>query len=196
MGKGTSGLRHAEIERESGEAKVYVNLGLDAGTKQNVQTGHPFLDRMLEILADHACINLGISCECERDPDGFLTAREVGFAVGAAIRQALGANPPVRRYGSIHMCSDDALVLVALDLCGKGGLTWAFELPDESVAGVTASAVFELFRTLTLSSGMTLHVHTVAGSRAHPLCDALFRGFGAALGSACRATDRKSNKVD
>ncbi len=190
MAKGTSGLRHAEIERESDEAKVYIHLGLDAGTKQNVQTGHAFLDRMLEKLADHAGINLGVSCECDRDPDGFIAAREIGFGLGSAIRQALGANPPVQRYGSIHMCSDDALVLIALDLCGKGGLI-ASGLPAGPVGGISIDAVKEFFRALSIGGGLTLHIHPVSGDGSHQICDAIFRGFGVAFSAASRPSDRK-----
>ncbi|MBX3114994.1 MAG: imidazoleglycerol-phosphate dehydratase HisB [Fimbriimonadaceae bacterium] len=190
MSKASSSVRHAEVERNTKETKVYVNLGFDAGTKQDISTGLGFFDHMLHQFGFHGQLNLGVNCEGDTHVDDHHTVEDVGITLGIAIRQALeGAS--IKRYASIHVPMDDALVLVALDISGRGYLGWNIEFTREKIGDLSTECISEFFKSLAHHAGITLHIHKIAGENNHHICEAAFKGLGIALNMAASPSDRK-----
>src|SRR5947209_10445854 len=50
--------RTGEVHRQTGETDVRVRLDLDGGGEAEVETGVPFLDHMLTLVARHGRVNL------------------------------------------------------------------------------------------------------------------------------------------
>lgn len=190
MSKSVPSVRYAEVDRETAETTIHAVLDLDGGERQDIGTGLGFFDHMLHQLAFHGCINLGLSVEGDLHVDDHHTIEDVGIVLGRCIREAL-VGQAIERFASNHTVMDDALVLVALDLSGRGVLTFDVPFRREKIGDMSSECVKEFFRALCAHAGLTLHIHRIAGENDHHLCEAVFKGFGRALHDATRVSDRR-----
>ncbi len=192
MSKGPTGVRYAELERETKETRVQVVLDLDGGTRQDVTTGIGFLDHMLSLFAFHGEINLGVKAEGDLHVDDHHTVEDVGIVLGKAIAEAARASEGIQRYASNHTPMDEALVLVALDFSGRGYLDFDVTFNRETLGQLSTECVKEFFRALAVNAGITLHIRQIVGDNDHHICEAIFKGFGRALHEATTPSDRRT----
>lgn len=192
MNKGTPGVRYAELYRETTETRVQIVLDLDGGTRRDISTGIGFFDHMLQQLAFHGQFDIGLAAEGDLHIDDHHTVEDVGIVLGQALRQAL-VDQSITRYGSNHTPMDEALVLTALDISGRGVLVFDVPWTREKIGDLSTECVREFFRALSMHAGMTLHIRKVAGENDHHVCEAIFKGFGQALHQATRESDRRGS---
>lgn len=190
MSRGPQGVRYAEVERETRMTRVQVVLDLDGGVRQDVSTGVKLLDHLVESMAKHGAINLGVKAESDADLDDYHLLADLGFAVGRAIREALRDAEPIVRYASKSIPVDNALVHVALDVAGKGSCYFDMGFDRESIGGVHTQNLSKFFQSVCSTSGMTVHVRKESGDNDYCVCEALFIGFGLALGEATRISEK------
>jgi len=191
MSKEAPGVRYAEIFRETSETRIQVVLDLDGGTRRDITTGIGFFDHMLAQLAFHGQMDLGISAEGDLHIDDHHTVEDVGIVLGNALAQALDQSDAIERYGSNHTPMDEALVLVAVDFSGRGGLYYDVGFTRDKIGDLSTECIREFFRALASHGGITLHLRKVTGSNDHHICEALFKGLGQAVHQATRRTDRR-----
>lgn len=191
MSKGAPGVRYAELDRETKETKVHLVLDLDGGTRQDIDTGVGFFDHMLTLMAFHGLFDLGVKAEGDLDVDDHHTVEDVGIVLGDAFRKALVESTSLNRYASNHTPMDEALVLVAVDLSGRGHLTYNVELRRNDIGGMSTESVKEFLIAFARHANITVHVHKLAGENDHHIVEAVFKGLGRALHSATRTNDRK-----
>lgn len=190
MSKNVPAVRYAEVDRETAETTIHAVLDLDGGSRQDVSTGIGFFDHMIHQLAFHGYLNLGITVEGDLHVDDHHTVEDVGIVLGRAIRDALQGEP-IERYASNHTVMDEALVLVALDISGRGVLTFDCDFKREQIGQMSTECIREFFRALCSHGGITLHVHKIAGENDHHVAEAIFKGFGRALHAATRRVERR-----
>ena len=116
--------RIATIKRKTKETDISVTLDLDGAGIPEISTGIGFLDHMLEGFAKHGFFDLECVVEGDLHVDGHHTVEDTGIVLGQAIAQAAGDKKGIRRYGSFILPMDDALVLCAVDLCGRPWLNF------------------------------------------------------------------------
>ena len=104
--------------------------------------------------------------------------------LGTALREALGDKKGIRRYGSCVLPMDDALVLCAIDLCGRPYFAFDCEFPTQRVGELDTELVREFFYALSYSAGMNLHIKMLSGLNSHHMIEAIFKAFGRALDTA------------
>jgi imidazoleglycerol-phosphate dehydratase len=167
-----------------------VVLDLDGGTRRDILTGIGFFDHMLAQLAFHSQMDLGLSAEGDLEIDDHHTVEDVGIVLGQAITLALESTDPIVRFGSLHTPMDEALVLIAIDISGRGLLNWDVEFKRDQLGELSSECIREFFRALAAHSGITIHVHKICGENDHHVCEAIFKGFGRAFYDATRKTDR------
>ncbi|MDR3692920.1 MAG: imidazoleglycerol-phosphate dehydratase HisB [Fimbriimonas sp.] len=193
MSKDAPGVRYAEIYRETAETRIQVVLDLDGGTRRDITTGIGFFDHMLSQLAFHGQFDIGISAEGDLEVDDHHTAEDVGIVLGKALAQALDQSDPIVRYGSNHTPMDEALVLVAVDFSGRGGLFYEVAFTRDKIGELSTECIREFFRALCAHSGITLHIRKIAGENNHHICEAMFKGFGLAMHQATRRSERRGS---
>ena len=118
-------MRTAELRRTTGETDVTVVLDLDGTGKSDISTGCGFLDHMLTLFARHGRFDLTVQARGDTWVDDHHTVEDVGIVLGGAFAQALGEKRGVTRYGSTLLPMDEALILTAVDLSGRGLLCYA-----------------------------------------------------------------------
>jgi imidazoleglycerol-phosphate dehydratase len=182
--------RSARIERTTGETSVVVGLDLDGNGAVSVTTGVPFFDHMLDALGRHALLDLTVEARGDLEVDAHHTVEDVGICMGRAIADALGDKAGIRRFGSAAVPLDEALVLAAVDISGRGSLTYEVEVPIELIGTFDTTLAREFLGSLATNAGMTVHLHEVAGENAHHIIEAAFKAFARALREAVELDPR------
>ncbi|MDO8880124.1 MAG: imidazoleglycerol-phosphate dehydratase HisB [Coriobacteriia bacterium] len=176
--------RSATIERQTSETDITLTLGLDGDGSASVETGVPFFDHMLDAFGRHGLFALTVAATGDLDVDAHHTVEDVGICLGSALSEALGDRRGIRRFGSAVVPMDEALVLVAVDISGRGQLHYAVDLPIEIIGTFDTTLAREFMVALTTSAGITLHVRSLAGDNAHHIIEAAFKALARALAEA------------
>ncbi len=173
--------RIAEVKRKTKETDIAVKLCLDGNGTYEVKTGIGFFDHMLESLAKHGNLDLNLKTAGDLNVDTHHTVEDTGIVLGEAIKKALGNKEGINRYSSFVMPMDDALVLVAIDLCNRPYLNFSYEFNVERVGYFETEMVREFFCALSYSAGMNIHIKVLDGQNAHHVIEAMFKAFANAL---------------
>jgi len=176
--------RESLVTRKTLETEVNVSLNLDGEGVYFVNTGQPFFDHMLELFCKHSSFNLELTARGDLAVDGHHTTEDVGLCLGLAIKRALGEKHGINRYGHAIIPMDDALVMIAVDLSGRGYLAFDVPMPVARVGDFDTELVHEFFRALAISGEFTLHVRLLAGTNTHHIIEAVFKGLARVLKEA------------
>ena len=188
-------MRTAQIERNTNETQIRLTLNVDGRGQYQVDTGCGFLDHMLELFARHGSFDLAVTCQGDTQVDDHHTVEDIGIALGKAFAQALGDLRGVYRYGNFLLPMDEALVLCAVDLSGRGYLGWQMELPTEKVGTFDTELAEEFWIAVSRNCGATLHFQQMAGRNSHHILEAAFKGMGRALRQAVAIEPGRENEI-
>lgn len=177
-------MRTATIRRETAETKIDLSLDLDGSGKGEIATGVGFLDHMLTLLARHGRFDLTVRCDGDTDVDGHHSVEDVGICLGKAFREALGEKRGVRRYGDCALPMDEALILAAVDLSGRGYCSCGLSFETEKIGTFDTELVAEFFAAFALNAGVTLHLAQLSGKNSHHIAEAAFKAAARALREA------------
>jgi imidazoleglycerol-phosphate dehydratase len=182
--------RAASARRSTKETSIEVDLDVDGSGVIDVATGLPFFDHMLSQLGRHGGLDLRVDARGDLEVDAHHTVEDVGITVGEALARALGDKAGIRRFGSIALPLDEALVEVALDLSGRPFLAYGIDFaPDTPPLGsppFDPQLAEEFWRAFSTSSSLTLHLRLIAGKNTHHILEASFKGVARALRDAVR----------
>lgn len=182
--------RKATIERKTRETQIAVTIDLDGTGESKIDTGIGFFDHMLTHLAKHSLCDLSIDCKGDLQVDAHHTVEDVGIALGQAFAKAIGDKAGIDRYGSATVPMDEALVMTALDVSGRGSLYYGLELRKEMIGAFDSELTPEFFRALVTNAGINAHIRQLDGQNAHHIVEAAFKSFARALRQAIEKDPR------
>lgn len=182
--------RSARIERSTNETAVVVELDLDGTGVTSVSTGVPFFDHMLDALGRHSLIDVTVDAKGDLAVDAHHTVEDTGICIGQALASALGDRSGIRRFGSAAVPLDEALVLAAVDISGRGSLSYDVEVPIEVIGTFDTTLAREFVTALAANAGITVHLHEVSGENAHHIIEAAFKALARALREAVELDPR------
>lgn len=188
-------VRMVELTRTTKETDIRLALNLDGTGQANVATGVPFFDHMLDAFARHGLFDLEVSATGDIEVDAHHTVEDVGIVLGQAFVQSLGDKRGIVRFGNSFLAMDEALVLAAVDISGRGQLHYAVDLPIEMVGTFDTTLAKEFFIALASNAGITLHVRSFSGENSHHILEAAFKAVGRALCDATRINPRIANEL-
>lgn len=177
-----------KITRKTAETDVSLSLSLYGSGKSEIDTGCGFMDHMLTLFSCHGGFDLSVKCVGDTNVDYHHSVEDVGIVLGEAIAQALGNGAGINRYGDAIIPMDESLVLVAVDVSGRGVLAYDMGRLNEKVGEMDTELVKEFFLALTRKSGLTLHIKALAGENTHHKIEACFKAFARALKKAVKKT--------
>ena len=151
-------MRTGEIVRRTAETDISLSLNLDGTGKSEISTGVGFLDHMLTLFARHGRFDLTVVCKGDTYVDDHHSVEDIGICLGMAFAEALGDCRGITRYGDITLPMDEALILCAVDLSGRGHLEYDLSIPTEKVGTFDTELVEEFFIAFVRKSNMTLHL--------------------------------------
>lgn len=177
-------MRTAELTRNTLETQITLSLNLDGKGESTVDTGCGFLNHMLTLFARHGRFDLKVVCHGDRDVDDHHTVEDVGICLGTAFKEALGDCRGICRYGSVTLPMDEALILSAVDISGRGMIRYHLDLPTEKVGTFDTELGEEFWLAFTRCAGMTLHLRQLDGTNSHHILEGAFKSVARSLRTA------------
>lgn len=184
MARTVSAKRTSEKKRETKETSITVSLNLDGSGQSDIDTGIGFFDHMLEGFAKHGYFDLTLKCTGDLLVDGHHTVEDCGIVLGEAFKEALGSKEGITRFGNMTLPMDDALVLTAVDICGRPYLSFDAAFPTERIGYLDTELVKEFFYAFSYSAMINIHVKMLSGDNSHHICEAMFKSFARSLAQA------------
>lgn len=190
-------MREARIERKTNETDITLTLNLGGGALK-IDTGCGFLNHMLELFAVHSGFGLEIEGSGDTQVDFHHITEDTGIALGQAFYAALGDKRGIARYAHAIIPMDEALVLCAVDISGRGYLNYDIELPaakvfdgeDETtvkkVGLFDTELIEEFFSAFAREAKVTLHFKKFYGKNTHHIIEGAFKAFARAMKEAAK----------
>ena len=182
--------RKAIVARNTRETQIRAELDVDGNGRYEIETGLPFFNHMLELLAKHSLFDLKLQATGDLAVDHHHTVEDVGLALGDALNQALGDRKGIERYGFSLMPMDETLSRVVLDLGGRPYLVVDMANKKRKILDFELSLLGEFLRAFATQARMNLHVRQFYGADAHHAWESVFKGLARALKAACRRDPR------
>ena len=169
------------ITRNTNETKISVKVELDGKGNHSISTGLPFFDHMLEQITKHSLIDLDLKCIGDLKVDAHHTIEDCGWALGTAIKKALGNKKGIMRYSFNYLPMDECLTRCCLDVSGRPWLIWNVFLPNISIKNIETEIFKEFFQSLSQAAGFTLHIENLYGKNTHHIIESCFKAFAITL---------------
>jgi imidazoleglycerol-phosphate dehydratase len=182
--------RVAERRRSTKETEIEVRVNLDGAGVTDVDTGVPFYDHMLSQLGRHGGFDLKVFARGDLEVDIHHTVEDVAIVLGEAVREALGDKAGIRRFASVALPLDEALVEVALDLSGRPFLVYEVDCGTDALPlgapPFDPQMAEHFWQSFATSAAVTLHLRMRSGRNTHHILEASFKGVARALRDAVR----------
>lgn len=188
-------MRNSTVNRKTAETDIKLNLCLDVFEKGVIKTGCGFLDHMLELFAKHANITLSVLCEGDVWVDYHHTTEDIGIALGQAFKEALGDKRGITRYGDIILPMDEALILAAVDISGRGKCVFDADFPTQKVGDFDTELAAEFFEAFANNAQITLHIKQLAGKNSHHITEGMFKAVARAVRASVKTDEEAKDAV-
>ena len=187
-------MRTAEIKRKTKETDISLKLTLEGGERK-IDTGIGFFDHMLNSFAVHSGFGLTLTCKGDLEVDGHHSVEDCGIALGQALAQCVGDKAGIARFGQAFVPMDEALVMAAVDISGRGQLHYDVEMTCPLLGSFDVTLAQEFFIALAANMGATLNIRSVTGRNMHHILEAAFKAAARAISAAVAINPRIANEV-
>lgn len=188
-------MRKSELKRKTAETDISLSLCIDGEGRSEISCGCGFLEHMLTLFARHGGFDLTISCKGDTYVDYHHTAEDIAIVLGGAFREALGDKRGIVRYSDIVLPMDEALIMCAADISGRGGAYLDLPMPCERVGDFDSELCAEFFRAFARESGITLHLRLICGENTHNIIEGAFKAAARVLRRAAEKDARFENEI-
>lgn len=182
--------RIGSCTRKTKETDITLSINLDGSGRNQIDTGIPFFDHMLDGFARHGLFDLNVKAKGDLDVDCHHTIEDTGIVLGEAVAKALGNKAGIKRYGSFLLPMDEVLALCAIDLSGRPYLKYDAEFTVPCLGAMDTEMIQEFFYAVSYSAAMNLHLKIMDQGNNHHMAEALFKAFGKALDMATQEEPR------
>ena len=178
------GVRHVVHERNTSETRIDIELNVDGSGKARIDTGLGFFDHMLEQIARHGKMDLGIQVKGDLHIDEHHTIEDTGIALGEAFAKALADKRGMERYGfALPMDEADAQVLI--DFGGRPWLVWNAEFRREKIGEMPTEMFFHFFKSFSDGARCNLNI-ACKGENEHHKIEVIFKALAKAIRMAVK----------
>ena len=188
-------MRSSEIKRTTAETDISLFLCLDGTGSSEINSGCGFLDHMLTLFAKHGGFDLKVSCKGDTHVDMHHTCEDIAICLGQAFFRALGDKRGIARYGVFILPMDEALILAAVDISGRGGYYEDMEIPAEKVGDFDTELACEFFTAFASNAAITLHLRKLAGKNSHHRIEGAFKATARALRNAVKIDEDFADQI-
>lgn len=181
-------MRNAQIKRTTKETDIDLSINLDGKGDSVINSGCGFLDHMLTLFAKHARFDLNLKCVGDVEVDYHHTTEDIAICLGDAFKNAIGDKKGICRYGDIILPMDEALILSAVDISGRGQCYYNMQMPTEKVGDFDTELCKEFWDAFARQAGLSLHIVMIDGGNSHHIIEGSFKSVARSL--------RKAVKID
>ena len=187
--------RIATVNRTTKETDIRLTLNLDGSGQCSIDTGIGFFDHMLSGFARHGLFDLTLTCKGDLEVDAHHTVEDCGIVLGEAVKQAVGDQKAIKRYGSAILPMDETLMLCAVDLSGRPYLCFDVPYTVPMLGAMETELFHEFFYAVSYAAAMNLHLKVFSGTNNHHIAESSFKAFGKALDMATMYEERLNGAV-
>lgn len=188
-------MRTAEIKRTTAETDIALSLNLDGTGKSQIDTGCGFFNHCLTLFAKHSGFDLTVNCKGDVEVDYHHSVEDIGICLGEAFLKAAGDLKGICRYGNMLLPMDEALILAAVDVSGRGYLGYDLEIPTEKVGDFDTELTEEFFMAFTRCARVTLHIKQLSGKNSHHIIEGAFKAVARALKAAMSIDENNQDEI-
>lgn len=188
-------MREAYIERKTNETDIKLRLCLDGTGKSDIDTGCGFMNHMLGLFARHGRFDLQIKCVGDTQVDYHHSVEDIGIVLGLAFAQATEDKRGIKRYGSMILPMDEALILASADISGRAYLNYGLDIPCPVVGKMDTELVEEFFISFVRNANITLHIKQLDGKNSHHIIEGAFKAVARALRIAVSIDKEAENEI-
>ena len=181
-------MRNAQIKRTTKETDIDLSINLDGKGDSVINSCCGFLDHMLTLFAKHARFDLNVKCVGDVEVDYHHTTEDIAICLGDAFKNAIGDKKGICRYGDIILPMDEALILSAVDISGRGQCYYNMQMPTEKVGDFDTELCKEFWDAFARQAGLSLHIVMIDGGNSHHIIEGSFKSVARSL--------RKAVKID
>lgn len=186
--------RTAALRRITRETQIKIRINIDGNGSAQVNSGIPFLDHMLTLLARHSLTDLSLKASGDLAVDLHHTVEDIGLCLGSVLNKALGTRKGIKRYGFAYAPMDDALSRAVIDLGGRPFLVYKVANKRRKIMDFDLGLIPEFLQSFCVQGKLNLHVAQLYGREPHHAYESLFKALALALRSAV-AYDREEKGV-
>jgi imidazoleglycerol-phosphate dehydratase len=183
------------VTRNTKETDITVKISLDGKGNHSISTGLPFFDHMIEQLSKHSLIDIELKCVGDLKIDAHHSIEDCGWALGSAIKQALGDKKGIKRYSFNYLPMDECLTRCCLDVSGRPWLIWNVFLPNVRIKNIETEIFREFFQSFSQAAGFTLHIENLYGENTHHIIESCFKSLAITIRNAISIDTRNFDKV-
>jgi Imidazoleglycerol-phosphate dehydratase len=175
--------------RETRETLIELSINIDEPGTVEVKTPVPFLNHMLHTLLFYMRATASLRAVDKLGYDDHHIVEDSAILIGDSLRELLGDRKRITRFGSAVIPMDDALILAAVDISGRGEGFVSLNLQREELGGMAAENVEHFMKTLAKKAELTLHLRQLDGHNTHHIIEASFKAVGVSIFLATRKTE-------
>ncbi len=188
-------MRKIDKTRTTKETDITLSLNLDGEGKSEINSGNGFFDHMLTLFAKHARFDLTLTCKGDTEVDFHHSAEDIGITLGLALREALGDKRGIVRYGDTLLPMDEALILSAVDISGRGYYVGDFKIRAKRVGEFEVELNDEFWQALASNAGIAIHIRQLAGKNAHHIIEGAFKSVARSLKTAVSIDEKFATEI-
>ncbi|MGL4382767.1 MAG: imidazoleglycerol-phosphate dehydratase HisB [Bacilli bacterium] len=177
-------MRQGQINRSTLETQISLDLNIDGSGLYEIDTPIPFLNHMLALFSVHGHFDLNIKATGDIEVEAHHLVEDIGIALGEAFNQALSDKRGIKRYASMYLPMDEALILSVVDISNRSFLVYNMPLTNMMLGNMHTELVEEFFIAFTRKANITLHINMIYGKNNHHIVEGAFKGVAQALRQA------------
>lgn len=189
-------MRKAEVNRNTKETKIKVEVNLEGTGQYKINTGIGFFNHMLEQLSHHSLIDINLEAIGDLHIDFHHTVEDCAIALGDCIKQALGEKIGITRFGHSYVPMDETLTRCVLDLSGRSYPIFNVNFLRDKIGEIDTELFREFFFAIANAIGCNLHLENLYGTNNHHIIESCFKAFARSLRQAITIDDRKKNAIN
>lgn len=178
--------RHYKLLRETKETRVEVEINLDEAGEIQVQTPIRFFNHLLQTLFYYMNAKAKVIAIDKQDYDDHHIIEDTAISIGEAMKNALGDKKGIKRFSSAIIPMDDALILTAIDISGRGYAEVNLNFKRDRIGELATENISHFIRSFAYNSGITIHIIQLKGKNSHHIAEATFKSLGIVLFDATR----------
>ena len=175
--------RQIEKTRTTKETNIKLKINLDGNGIYSINTPCRFFNHMLEQLSAHSDMDINLEANA-LDGNFHHLIEDCAIVLGNAIKEALADKKGIKRYSSIILPMDDALVLCALDVSQRPYFKLFADIKDEKTDDFETVLFYHFFNTFAYNLGLCLHIKILDGYDTHHIIEASFKAVARCLAEA------------
>jgi imidazoleglycerol-phosphate dehydratase len=181
-------MRMNEFYRKTRETEVSVKVNLDGEGKCAADTGVPFLDHLITLLATHSLIDITAKVKGDLKHHA---VEDLAIGLGEALRKTLGNGEGINRFGNAAVPMDCSLAFSAIDLVKRPYAKIDLKLRGKQIEGMATEDIHHFFETLATSLVANIHVWVQYGNNDHHKAEAAIKALALSLKQAVAQDPRR-----